>query len=188
MAVDWATILASGAIGAFAGGTVSWIDAPHVAGRQERGQARTDARRKLRALIDPVLTDVRQYQDHARGNLSREGENGKQSLHSGDITLCSNLLSAAEGLPRWRRNLVKRRLVQLFGPVTVNLCEVHGAFGSDGEAALGIILNRQMNAMKNPERFSQPDRGDFDKAFRCEPDSKEVAALIQSLSKMRNSR
>lgn len=188
MDVDWVSMLASAGAGAITGGLVSWIAAPHVAGRQERGQAKTDARRKLRSLVDPVLTEVRQYQDHARGGLSRDEEDDRKSLHSDDITLCSNLLSASGGLSRWRRVLVKRRLVRLFGPVTVNLCEVHGDFGNDGKAALGIVLNRQMNALNDPERFKQPDRGEFDMALRCEPDSNEVRMLIRSLSRLRNAR
>ena len=149
------TTLTSGAAGAIAGGVVSWVAAPHVAWRQERGQTRADARQKLGELVTPVLTEMRQYQDHARGDL-RRGDEEKEALHSSDITLCSRLLSASSALPRWRRSLVKRRLVQLFGQVTVDLCTVHHDFGNDGKAALRIVLNRQLNWMDKPERFKQP--------------------------------
>jgi hypothetical protein len=186
VAVDFVTVAASAATGAIAGGLVSWIAAPHVAGRQQRGQRRSDALRRISELVAPALTDVRQYQDHARGNLMRDNE--KNSLHSSDITLCSQLLSASGDLPRWRRVIVKRRLVRLFGPATVDICAVHGDFGNNGEAALGILLNRQLNAVKNPDRFKQPDRGEFDRALRCDPDAKEVAALITSLHRLKNAR
>jgi hypothetical protein len=53
---------------------------------------------------------------------------------------------------------------------------------------VGIFLNRQMNTVKNPERFKHPDRGEYDQALKCEPDSKEVATLINSLSKLKNCR
>jgi hypothetical protein len=182
--VDLVSFLVSGGAGAITGGVVSWIAAPHVAGRQQRGQRRIEARRKISELVAPALTDVRQYQDHARGNLKRDDD--RNSLHSSDLTLCSQLLSASGDLPRWRRVLVKRRLARLFGPTTVQMCAVHGDYGTNAESAIGILLNRQINASRQPERFKQPDRGDFDNALRCEPDSKEVAALVKSLSRLRN--
>jgi hypothetical protein len=36
------------------------------------------------------------------------------------------------------------------------------------------MINRQYNASRNPDKFTQPDRGEFDAALRSEPDSRDM--------------
>jgi hypothetical protein len=181
--VDWVSVAASGAAGAFAGAVVSWIAAPHLVGRQERGRSMSDVRNNIRELVTPELTKARKYQGHALASHGRD----REGIHTGDITFCGQVLTASLGLARWRRITVKRRLTKLFGPNTVALCEVHGATADDPQAALPILLNRQLTASRHPD-IPQPDTGEFDKALRQQPDSKEVDKLIRSLSQLAESR
>lgn len=129
---------------------------------------------------------MRQYQAHAYGSLGRDPE--ENTIHGGDIVLCSQVLSAASKLNWLRRRLVVRRLTQLFGSTAVELCGVHGESASDPQAVIGILLNRQANALKNPQRFSQPDKGEFDQALRCDPDSVQIADLVRSLNSLKECR
>jgi hypothetical protein len=62
---DWPTIISSGGVGAAAGGVVSWLTARQIVTRQERGRSAVEARQQVRNLVDPVLTDVRQYSTFA---------------------------------------------------------------------------------------------------------------------------
>jgi hypothetical protein len=183
MPTDWGTIVASAATGAASGGFVSWLAAPHTANRQERGQDRSKGRQVIRSIVGPILTNVRQYQAHAFGSMGRDPE--EHTIHADDIALCSQILSTSSTLSWWRRRLVVRRVKQLFGSTTVELCGVHGESASDPRAVIGILLNRQYNAIKNPQRFSQPDRGDFDHALRCPPDSEQIIDLVRALTRLR---
>lgn len=184
--MDWVTTVASGVTGAAAGGLVSWLAAPHTANRQERGRTRSEARQAIRSIVGPVLTNVRQYQAHAYGSMGRDPE--ESGIHADDVALCGRILGASSRLSWGRRHLVLRRVKQLFGSATVELCGVHGESASDPRAVIGILLNRQVNAIKNPQRFSQPDKGEFDQALRCDPDSRQVADLVRTLSKLRECR
>ena len=176
--VDWPTIFASAAAGAVSGGLISWLTAPHLKSREARGAARVEARAAIAKIISPEVTKVRQYQARARSSMGRDPD--EFQIHSGDITLCAKLIQAAEGLSRCRRFLVRRRVRSLFGSVTVEMCEVHGEYANNPEASIGILLNRQINASRD-SRFGQPDRGEFDRALRCAPDSPEVDRLLKSL-------
>lgn len=186
MPLDWGSTIASGVTGAAAGALVSWLAAPHTANRQERGRVRSEARESIRSIVGPILTNVRQYQAHAYGSMARDPE--ENTIHGGDIALCSQVLSASSRLSWWRRRLVVRRVTRLFGSITVELCGVHGESASDPRAVVGILINRQANWLKNPERFSPPDKGEFDQALRCDPDSKPIADLVHSLSKLKECR
>ncbi|WP_346408332.1 hypothetical protein [Mycolicibacterium cosmeticum] len=183
--MDWPNIVTSAVVGAVSGGLISWLTAPHLKSREARGAARSQARAAIAKITTSEITKVRQYQDHARSSMGRDPD--EFQVHSGDVTLCANLMNAAEGLPRWRRYLVRRRLRKLFGPVTVEMCEVHGEYAGNPEASLGILLNRQFNASKDA-RFSHPDRGEFDRGLRCSPDSREVSNLLKSLGRLRSGR
>lgn len=184
--MDLGSALASGVTGAAAGGLVSWLAAPHTANRQERGRVRSEARQTIRSIVGPILTNVRQYQAHAYGSMRRDPE--ESEIHAADVALCAWILGASAKLSWGRRHLVVRRVKQLFGSSTVELCGVHGESASDPRAVIGILLNRQVNAMRNPQRFSQPDKGEFDQALRCDPDSKQVADLVRRLSKLKKCR
>ncbi len=184
--MDWESTLASGVTGAAAGGLVSWLAAPHTASRQERGRARSEARETIRSIVGPILTNLRQYQDHARGSMARDPE--ENTINTDDVALCSMILSTSGRLSWWRRWLVVRRVTRLFGSTTVQLCRVHGESANDARAVVGILLNRQYNAIKNPQRFSQPDKGQFDQALRCDPESQAITDLVESLSKLRECR
>jgi hypothetical protein len=183
---DWPTIIASGTAGAVAGAIVSWVAAPHLAKREERGQARLEAQKAIRATVEPILTEVRQYQAHTRSSLGRDPED--HALHIGDLNLCARLLQHAERLSFWRRHLVINRLKRLFGPKTVDMYGIHGQFAADAQSSLGVMIATQYNASMNPEQFSQPDRGTYDASLRCGPDSVQIAALIASLEHLRDSR
>lgn len=172
------TILASAVSGALAGGVVSWLAAPQLVGRQQRGAARSEARTRIKALVSPELTHVRQYRQHARGSMARDPEDNR--FHTDDLILCATILAKTTDLPRWRRWAVKRRLRILFGTNTVDLCETHGDDAASPQASIGIVLNRQYMAGKHPG-LQPPDTGQFDRALRCTPDSPEVAALERSL-------
>lgn len=184
--VDWPTIIASGMAGALAGGLVSWVAAPQLANREERGRNHLEARQAIAAAVSPVLTQVRQYQAHARSSLGRDPQ--ESDLHISDLNFCAMLLAKAEDLQRWRRQLVRRRLAQLFGPATVEICDVHGPFAADPQASLGVMINRQYYASKNPNKFAQPDKGKFDAALRSSPNSREIAKLLASLERLKDAR
>lgn len=179
------TVLASAVSGALAGGVVSWLAAPQLVGRQQRGAARSEARKQIKALVSPVLTSVRQYRKHARGSMARDPQEEKQ-IHADDLVLCAAILAKSADLARWRRWAVKRRLQTLFGANTVDLCETHGDTATDPKASIGILINRQYMATKHPG-LDQPDTGQFDRALRCAPDSAEAAALERSLARLANS-
>jgi hypothetical protein len=68
------------------------------------------------------------------------------------------------------------------------MCGIHGESSSDPQAVMGILMNRGVNAIKSPHRFSQPDKGEFDQALRCPPDSKPIADLVRSLGKLKDCR
>jgi hypothetical protein len=186
VATDWVQMLASAAAGAAAGGLVSWIAAPHTANRQERGRNRSEARESIRTIIGPILTNVRAYQDHAYGSMGRDPD--ENTINADDVALCAKILSTSATLSWWRRRLVVRCVAQLFGSITVELCGIHGESAGDPSAVMGILLNRRVNALKNPQRFKHPDKGEFDQALRCSPDSKEVADLVRALSRLKESR
>ena len=179
------TVLASAVSGALAGGAVSWLAAPQLVGRQQRGAARSEARTHIKALVSPELTHVRQYRQHARGSMARDPE-GKD-FHTDDLILCATILAKTTDLPRWRRWAVKRRLRTLFGTNTVALCETHGEDAANPQASIGIVLNRQYMAAQHPA-LHPPDRGLFDRALRCPPDSPELVALERSLVHLANCR
>jgi hypothetical protein len=185
--VDWPTIVASVIVSAVVGAGVSWYTARHVAGREEQGKSAVEARRAIRQIVGPELTKVRQYQAHAAGSMGRDDDG--EAIHAGDLGLCARLLLASDGLPRWRRLLVRRRLRQLFGPNMVALCDVHGETAADPSAAIGLLLNRQLMGLQLPDaRLPQPDRGQFDQALRCPPNSPRVSELIRSLERLARSR
>jgi len=140
----------------------------------------------MSATVTPILTDVRQYQAHARSSLARDPADNH--FHLSDLNLCAELLAKSENLSIWRRPLVRRRLNRLFGRTTVEMCGVHGDFAADPRSSMGVVINRQLNSSRNPEQFAQPDRGTFDAALRTDPDSVEVAALIAPLEQLRDSR
>ncbi|WP_210686370.1 hypothetical protein [Mycolicibacterium sp. GESEQ-9] len=177
------TVLASAVSGALAGGVVSWVAAPQLIGRQQRGAARSEARTQIRTLVSPVLTNVRQYSKHARGSMARDPE--ESQIHADDLVLCASVLSNSANLGRVRRWAVQRRLRRLFGANTVDLCETHGDDAMNPKASIGILINRQYMA-KQHAGLEQPDTGQFDRALRCDPDSPEVAALERSLGRLVN--
>ncbi|BBY19030.1 hypothetical protein [Mycolicibacterium litorale] len=186
MAIDTWTTLASAGAGALAGAIASWVAAPHVAGRQQRGANKLNAREQINERAGRLLSDVRKYQAHARSSMSRDDD--RNLFHTDDITVCGAFLTSAEQLGVVRKKLVRRRLVELYGPETVELCELHGDTDEDPNTSLFMVLNRQHNHLKNPERFRHPDRGLVDQALRREPESPEVERLIKSLSRLKKSR
>ncbi|EHB53785.1 hypothetical protein MycrhDRAFT_4248 [Mycolicibacterium rhodesiae JS60] len=186
MAVDWATVATSivtaGTVSALVGGAVSWFTARHVAGRQERGRSVVEARRRVRELVDPVLTRVRQYQARALASMGRDEEQG---LHADDVGLCARVINASADLPWWRRQLVMRRLRELFGRNTVELCGIHGREAENPQFIVSLLIQRQAMGLLHPEhQLPQPDRGFFDQALRCAPTSPEVSQLIRSLGRL----
>lgn len=107
------------------------------------------------------------------------------SLHVDDLGFCARVLNAAEDLPWWRRSLVVRRLRVLFGKNTVDLCFIHGEQAEDPQMAMTLVLQRQARGLFRPdEGLPQPDRGAFDRALRCPPNSKPVADLVRSLTSL----
>jgi hypothetical protein len=70
----------------------------------------------------------------------------------------------------------------------VELCGVHGESAGDPQIVMGILLNRRYNALKNPDRFRHPDKGQYDQALRSAPDSRRVEALVQQLIRLRDCR
>lgn len=182
---DWPSLIASGSLGAVGGGVVSWIVAPHLKSREARGTRRVEARQAVRNVVGPELTKVRQYQARALGSLGRDADDAP--FHAGDLTICARVLTASEGLPRWRGFLVNRRVKKLFGVATVELCDVHGDYANSPDAVLPILLNRQVQASRHPH-LAQPDRGYFDRALRCEPESDEIANLLKLLKRLKESR
>jgi hypothetical protein len=179
--MDWPTIISSGGVGAAAGGVVSWLTARQIVTRQERGRSAVEARQQVRNLVDPVLTDVRQYGAHVKASVGRADE----PIHMGDFSLCGSVLRASRGLPWWQRRLVRRRLQKLFGPNTVYLCEIYGKDCEDPVTPVTSAMLRAVAERRDPDgRPPQPDTGDFDAALRCPPGSDGVAKLVRSLERL----
>jgi hypothetical protein len=160
------------------------VDRPAcVVGRQERGRSAVEARRQIREIVGPELTRVRQYQARALASVGRDDDEDRNSIHTSDVVLCARLLNASVQLPWWRQLLVTRRLRKLFGPNTVGLCRTHGKQAEDPKGVMGVLINRQaMGSRYSDENLPQPDKGSFDQALRCPPNSKAVAELVRSLS------
>ena len=172
-------------LSAVVSGIVSVVTGRRLAGRQEAGRLTTQARRRMREIVGPELTKVRQYQSRSLASFGREEE--EVALHQSDFELCARLLIASAELTWWRRLRFRRRLRKLFGRNTVELCEIHG----QGAVTIstGVVLQRQAMAVAHPEyELPQPDRGQFDRALRRPPDSREISKLIRSLGRLAKSR
>jgi hypothetical protein len=179
MAIDWPTVITSGSVSALVGGVVSMMTARRVAAQQVAGRTTAEARQRVRELVSPELTKLRQFQAHGYASLQRDEDN---LMHADDIVLCGNLFAASADLTAWRRRLVRRRLRKLFGANTVGFCETHGADAADPRKSFAVLLQRQALGVMRPEHgLPHPDTGKFDAAFRAGPASKEVTELIRSL-------
>jgi hypothetical protein len=138
--IEWSSVITSGTVSAVVSGIVSVMTARRVAGHQEAGRLATQARHRMRELVGPELTKVRQYQSRSPASFGRGDE--EDASHQSDILLCAQLLVASADLTWWRRTLVRRRLRKLFGANTVELCEVHGqdaVSGSTGWCCSGKL-------------------------------------------------
>lgn len=182
MTTNLLTVLSSGFLGAISGAVVSWLIAPQLVGRQQRAEARINARKQIATIVGVTLTEVRQYRGRAYGSMGRGGEE-KPVLHTDDILLAARILVESNNLGWWRRQAVKRRLERLFGKNTLALCEMHGEKATDAKSMVGFVLNRQYMATQHPE-VGLPDRGQFDLALRCPPESAEVQKLERSLKRL----
>jgi hypothetical protein len=88
--------------------------------------------------------------------------------------------------PRRRRAVLgwvsyEKTAVQLFTvrvSETVGLCAIHGQQAGTYDGAGAMVIQRAIMASAHPEhKPAEPDFGDYDRAFRCAPESKDVAKL-----------
>jgi hypothetical protein len=191
--IDWSNVVTSGSVSAVVGGVVALVTARQVAGRQHRGHAAVDARCRLREVVRPELTMVRQYKageatSRARG-AARSSSVAKRwplDYHVHDFAFCGRVLAAAEDLPRWRAYLIKRRLRTLFGERTFNACDANGADAGQ-ESFARSRLHWQYGEQRNeadPDTLARKDCGTYDKALRCASDTREVASLARSMHRL----
>lgn len=182
--IEWPSLVASGTLSAVISGIVSVVTARRAAGHQEAGRLAAQARRRMRELVGPELTKVRQYQSRSLASFGRSQE--EVALHQSDFEFCARLLIASAELTWWRQRCVRRRLRKLFGANTVELCGIHGQDAVS--VATGIVLQRQAMALAHPEfGLKQPDWGRFDLALRRALDSREISKLISSLDRLAKS-
>lgn len=123
MGTDWPTVIRAGTVSGVVGGAVSMVTARRVAEQQVAGRTAAEARQRVRGLVSPELTKLRQYQSHGYASLHHDEEN---LLHQYDIAFCANLFVASADLTAWLHWLVRRRLSKLSGPNTVAFCQTHG--------------------------------------------------------------
>jgi len=181
--IEWVSVIVSTGVSALISGVVSVVTARHIVEQQETGRSAAEARRQIAAIVEPQLTKARQYQSRALASLGRDPT--EHVLNADDVLLCGRILVTSANLGRWRRRLVRRRLRNLFGDETVNLCATHGQDATNYRGAAAMVLQRQAMALMHPEhKLAVPNIGQFDRALRRPPDSKEVSDLIESLTRL----
>lgn len=157
-----------------------------VAGHQERGKQRFQARREVRDIVTERLQDVVWYQ-HGIGQLREEAaaghaaaENGRRTIFGSDEVFAAKVLRASDGLPWWRRRLIRRRLRRLFGEGTVWVASLNRTGEAQESFGLGIALWK--------ERSERGLDGQYRRALLKGSDSKDVQRLVRRLRRLAESR
>jgi hypothetical protein len=185
--INWSTVITAGLVSAVVSGVISVLTSRYVAGRQEQGKSAVAARKQMRDLIEPVLTQVRWYKTSGGDEPPRDPHS--KETDEFDVELCAKMLIASRDLPPLRRKLVKRRLEKLYGPRTVSLCELESDHAvNPDETWLAIARYRIHHSSESLAAQTLPDRGQLGHGRECTPNSRKIPKLIRSLERLSRSR
>jgi hypothetical protein len=189
MGIDWSAVVTSGLVSAIVSGVISVLLSRYVAGRQEEGKLAAAARKQIREVVDPILTEARFYKSSRVDQTppSSRSKADEEKSDRFDVESCAKVLMASRDLPLFQRNLVKRRLRKLYGPKTVTLCDVESVYAVNPDETDLAIARWQLHHSKdwtgNAERL--PDRGLLERARGSAPTSREISRLLRSLERLR---
>jgi hypothetical protein len=103
--------------------------------------------------------------------------------HTNDGQFCGTVLVAAEGLPWWRTNAVRRRLCGLVGAEVFDMWETRPDM--EGTEVIAHLLAAMYQA---GDAGSAGWCGGIDRGLRGAPDSREAKRLEKQLAKLRRAR
>lgn len=183
--MDVPTILVSAGVSAVVGALVSLAAVSQVTIRRSRAERAEAARRAVRAMVGPLLLDVRRYRAEMSAGLQREQDTGQGE----DYVTVSRLLTVAADLSCWRRTLVLRRSRRIFGRAWTDLAELSPADPSSPGSLFAPILQAQYRAARlGAVTESRPPPGLLHRAFCQPPNGALLPRLDRELRRLAASR
>lgn len=178
--MDLDTILVSAAVSAIVGAVVSLLAVSQVTVRQAKAQRAYEAHQAVNAVVEPWVSDVGMYRLHRLSSLERQPD----TPHAEDHARVTEVLGAADGLPAWRRWLVRRRLLRLFGPFWLDLGSHRPADTSTLGSSMAVILQAQMHASRHGHDHREQVSGLYHRALSQEPGHPLQDRLIRELGRL----
>lgn len=152
--MDVSTALATAGISATVSALVSLTAVASVTVRQERAKRREAAREEIRAVVRPLQDYLARYVFTARNSAPPRELGGAMAMD--DLADALRVIRASDPLPRWRRQLVERRVGRIYGEGVVRLIRDYPlSKGSSSDQAFSAWLTATLLAVELPDHPNQ---------------------------------